>query len=393
MAAQAALAAIGTTRPPDRRHRFAFVLEQTLGHVTHGRNLVRAVAADPGVEPYIVRVDYADPTGLHRLPGLRTWSWRASEIARDALQSRLALAPLDGVFMHTQVLSLLATEVMRSVPTVVSLDATPRVFDREGEAYGHHRGPEVTEMIKRRFNIRTFAAAARLVTWCRWAAYSLISDYGVSPDKIDVIPPGVDLTRFRPSLVPRKSDRVRVLFVGGDFRRKGGFDLLEAARALPNGVHLDLVSTTSEEIAIPPGVSATVHRDLKAQSDEIVQLYRSADIFALPSRGDCMPQAVAEALACGLPIVATAVGAIPEMVSDTVNGYLVRPGSPRSIAAAIAALVNSPGLRFAMGRRSVKLAQLEHDAARNNARIISLMKRLAATKTVEQEPETLAAFH
>ncbi len=386
MAAAAAVAATGTAPTLVRRHRFAFVLEQTLGHVTHGRNLVRAVAADPGVDPFIVRVDYADPTGLHRLPGLRTWSWRASEIARDALRSRLALAPLDGVFMHTQVLSLLAIEVMRSVPTVVSLDATPRVFDREGEAYGHHRGPEVTEMIKRRLNLRSFAAAARLLTWCRWAAYSLISDYGVPPDKIDVIPPGVDLSLFRPSLIPRKSDRVRVLFVGGDFRRKGGFDLLEAARAMPDRVHLDLVSSTSEKIAVPPGVSATVHRDLKAQSDELVQLYRSADVFALPSRGDCMPQAVAEALACGLPVVATAVGAIPEMVSDTVNGYLVRPGSPRAIAAAIAALVNSPGLRFTMGRRSVKLAELEHDAARNNTRIISLMKRLVVASELQREP-------
>jgi glycosyltransferase involved in cell wall biosynthesis len=370
-------------RPAARAHadkaRFAFVLEQTLGHVAHGRNLVRAVSADAGIDPLIIPVEYSDPSGMQRLPGLRTWSWRASEIARDALRKRLAHAALDAIFMHTQVVSLLATDIMRSVPTVVSLDATPNVFDREGDAYGHHRGPAVMESIKRRMNIRAFASAARLVTWCRWASYSLISDYDVPAEKIDVIPPGVDLASFRPLLVPRRTDRVRVLFVGGDFERKGGPDLLEAAHALPDNVDVEIVTSTPN-VVVPPGMRVTVHTGLKAQSERLVQLYRNADIFALPSRGDCMPQAVAEALACGLPVVATAVGAIPEMVSDKVNGYLVRPRNPRAIAASISALANSPRLRFDMGRRSLKLAQLEHDAAANNARIISILKTLARSK-------------
>ena len=365
--------------PAAGRSRFAFVLEQTLGHVSHGQNLTRAVRADPSIEPLIIPIEYSDPTGLQRLPGLRTWSWRASEMARDALRSRLADFRLDAIFMHTQVVSLLAAEIMRSVPTVISLDATPEVFDREGDAYGHHRGPEPLESIKRRFSSRSFAASSRLVTWCRLAAYSLISDYGVPADKIAVIPPGVNLSLFRPILLPRKSDRIRVLFVGGDFVRKGGPDLLEAGHALPDNVDLDIV-TTSDEVFVPSGVRARVHRGLRAHSERLVQLYRSADIFVLPSRGDCMPQAVAEALACGLPIVTTAVGAIPEMVSDSVNGYLVRPRSPMALAAAISALANSPRLRHEMGRQSLKLAQLEHDAARNNARIVSMMKSLAAAR-------------
>jgi len=93
-----------------------------------------------------------------------------------------------------------------------------------------------------------------------------------------------------------------------------------------------------------------------------------------------MPQAIAEALACGLPVVATSVGAIPEMVTDTINGYLVRPRSPRALAAAIASLVNSPSQRYAMGRWSRKLALQDHDAARNNGRILGLMKRLVTSR-------------
>jgi glycosyltransferase involved in cell wall biosynthesis len=360
-------------------HRFGFVLEQTLGHAAHGRNVERAIAAEPDIEATVIRIDFSDAEGIQRLPGLRSWSWRASVAARNALRARLRQGPLDAIFIHTQVAALLATEVMQSVPTVVSLDATPRLFDREGEAYGHHRDTELVEMMKRRVNMRAFTAAARLVSWCQWAAYSLISDYGVRSDKIDVIPPGVDIDLFRPSLLPKRSDRLRVLFVGSQFERKGGPDLLEAARLLGDSIELNLVTNT-DVIEIPAGVRATVHRGLSPQSDKLVQLYRSSDVFVLPSRGDCMPQAITEALACGLPVVATPVGAIPEMVSDGVNGHLVAPRDPRALAAAIGSLADKPGQRYAMGRWSRVLAEQEHDAARNNRRIFGLLKRLAAER-------------
>ncbi|MHB8612382.1 MAG: glycosyltransferase family 4 protein [Candidatus Dormibacteraceae bacterium] len=357
-------------------HRLGFVLEQTLGHVAHGRNLERALAKETNVDPTVIRVGYSGPEGVQRLPGLRTWSWRASMVARNGLRDALQRGPLDSIFIHTQVAALLAGEIMRSIPTVISLDATPRLFDREGEAYGHRRSPEVVELLKRRANMRAFTAATRLVTWCQWAAYSLVSEYDVPADKIDVIPPGVDLDLFRPSLVPKRSERVRLLFVGGEFDRKGGPDLLEAARILGDSVELDLVTSSADPV-IPAGVQARVHRNLQPQSDELVSLYRRAHIFVLPSRGDCMPQAVTEALGCSLPVVATRVGAIPEMVTDNVNGYLVPTRDPRTLAAAIDSLVKSPGRRNEMGRWGRVLAQQEYDATRNNRRIFALMKSLA----------------
>lgn len=363
-------------------HRFGFVLEQTLGHVAHGRNIERALKSEPQIQPTVIRVDYNNASGLNRLPGLRTWSWRASLTARNALRDCLRQGPLDALFIHTQVVALQAAEIMRSVPTVVSLDATPRLFDREGKAYGHRRSPAPFEMLKRQVNVRTFANAARIVAWCQWAAYSLVSEYGVPVDKIDVIPPGVDLSLFRPSLLGKSPERVRILFVGGQFERKGGPDLIEAVRGLGADVELDLV-TSSEVPAIPAGVRARIHRGLQPQSEALVALYRAADIFVLPSRGDCMPQAVTEALACGLPVVATRVGAIPEMVTDGVNGYLVRAHDPRALAGAIASLVRSPSRRHAMGRWSRVLAQQEFDAERNNRRIFSLMKGLTIQRMTD----------
>jgi glycosyltransferase involved in cell wall biosynthesis len=356
-------------------YSFGFVLEQTLGHVAHGRNIERALKAEPDIDAAVIRIEFNEPAGLQRLPAFRTWTWRASLAARNALRATMREKPLHAAFIHTQVAALMAGEIMRSVPTIVSLDATPRLFDREGDAYGHRRNVELVELLKKQANTRSFAAARRLVTWSHSAAYSLVRDYGVPMSKIDVIPPGVDLSLFRPSLLPKPAGPVRVLFVGSDFERKGGPDLLEAARQLGDKVQLDVV--TRDKVNPPAGMTVRIHNDLGPQSDELVTLYRRADIFVLPSRGDCMPQAVIEALACGLPVVATRVGAIPEMVRDGVNGCLVPAQNPKALAAAIASLLQSPSRRHTMGRWSRVLAQQEFDAARNNRRIFGLMKSLA----------------
>ena len=105
---------------------------------------------------------------------------------------------MEAAFIHTQVAALLATGLMRSVPTVVSLDATPVNFDQEGDAYGHRRNPPLVESAKRRLNQRPLSRAAAIVTWCRWAATSLVDDYGVEESRIRVVPPGVDVGLFRP---------------------------------------------------------------------------------------------------------------------------------------------------------------------------------------------------
>lgn len=356
------------------RLRLAFVLEQTLGHAAHARNIERALGARQDIEPTLIRVRYESAGGgLRRLPGVRNWTLRASWTARAELRRRLRQGPLDGAFIHTQVASLLAGELMRQVPTVVSLDATPENFDAEGAAYGHRRQADVLEQVKRDLNRRALLRARALVTWCAWARDSLVRDYGIPAGAITVVHPGVDLALFRPA--PRRPGPVRVLFVGGDFERKGGSDLVEAARDLP-GVELDLVTGSAPpDVARRPGVR--VHSGLRPQSEALVDLYRGADLMALPSRGDCLPQAIAEAMACGLPVVAADVGAIGEMVRDGVNGYLVPPRDPARLRAALRRLVGDDGLRRTMGRESLAAAVRDHDAMRNCNAIFDLMRGVA----------------
>jgi glycosyltransferase involved in cell wall biosynthesis len=99
-----------------------------------------------------------------------------------------------------------------------------------------------------------------------------------------------------------------------------------------------------------------------------------------------MPQAVTEATACGLPVVATRVGAISEMVEDAVTGYLVPPRNPRALRDALAALLADGERRRAMGDRSRVLAERSFDARRNNTRILDLMKQLAEERQLQSRP-------
>ena len=357
------------------RARFVFVLEQTLGHVAHAGNIEQALERQDWIVPTIIRLPFG-ASRSNRLPGLDNWSIRAGLMARNALRRRLAQGPVDAIFIHTQVPSLLSIDIMRRTPTVVSLDATPKNFDDIGFAYGHSRSDRLTEWAKAAINRRAFAAASKLVTWSRLASDSLIADYQVPVGKIHVVPPGVDLGIFRPRDRTPIGGPVRVLFVGGDFVRKGGPELLTAMSAMSPNVELDVV-TGSDVVGIPGNITCRVHRGVKPRAPELIDLYRRADIFALPSRGDCLPQVLAEAAAAGLPLVATPTGAVPEIVRDGENGFLVPIGSAPRLVSVLRLLVDDPALRRRMGRESMVMAARDHDAAANNVRIFDLMAAAA----------------
>jgi glycosyltransferase involved in cell wall biosynthesis len=358
------------------RSRYVFVLEKTLGHVSHAKNLERTLARRSDLDTTLVAVDPASSSKLDGLPPLRNWSLRASWSARSQVRDALRGGRADALFIHTQVAALFLVGTMRHVPTVISLDATPVNFDSIGEPYGHHRGGDTVEWAKLQLHARVFGATRALVTFSHWAARSLVEDYGVRADKVSVIPQGVDLGLFRPADQLKPSDRVRILFVGGDFIRKGGPDLLEAMRGMGNRAELDVVTGTGGW-SPPAEIRCRVHTNLSPQSPQLIELFRRADIFVLPTRADCSPNVVAEALGSGLPIIATRMGGIPELVQEGVNGFLVSVGSPRDLSRAIEGLVDQPQLRRAMGFESRRLAEREHDATRNGEALLTLMARIS----------------
>src|SRR5437867_1389572 len=159
--------------------KLAFVLEQTLGHVSHTRNIERALQRANDIQATVIRLSYPPRPTIPGAPLLQNWSFRASLSARRALARCLRHDRPDAVFIHTQVASLLSGSIMRSVPTVISIDATPLNIDYLGAAYNHRRSPGPVEAIKRILNRRALTSARAVVSWCAWAAESLRVDYGV----------------------------------------------------------------------------------------------------------------------------------------------------------------------------------------------------------------------
>lgn len=374
------------TRENILSYRFGFVMEQNLGHRTHYRNLLRYVRTDDTVAATWMPIEFDSPGMISRLPVVRNnWSLRASLLAWNAVRRTRSTTHLDAVFYHTQVTSLLSP-LLRNVPTVVSLDATPINYDTVGKFYGHASGGRL-ESFKYRTNRRAFAHATALVCWCQWAKDSLVRDYGVPEDKVTVIPPGVDLAQWPrhtgDSRLRSSFDRKpRLLFVGGEFERKGGNILLECFnRYLQDDCELHIVTQSP----VAPSRNVYVYHNVTANSDTLLRLYSEADIFVFPTLADCAPLAVPEAMAASLPIVTTRVGAIPEMVGDGEQGRLVEPGDPDALGHALLHLIEHPDQRARMGERGRVRVEDAYDARANAHRLLNVLK--SATDGAHRLPE------
>ena len=363
--------------------RAGFVMEQTLGHATHFQNLCAAAADQTHVRPTWLPIPFETAGPTRYIPLLRSnWSLRASWLARQALDAAHSAELHDVVVFHTQVTALFSHAVMRRVPSIISLDATPINFDQVGQHYGHApAGTSPVDRQKFRLNRSTFHLAARLVAWSDWARRSLIEDYGVDPDRVEVIPPGAGSAyvalgaRRSAAITEPASDRpVRLLFVGGDFARKGGMDLLAALRGpLARRCTLDIVTRD----AVPPQPGVTVHHGLKPNSPALLRLFEQADIFVLPSLADCLAVVLMEAAAAGLPIITTDVGALREAVRDGSTGLVVRPGKVNELRHAIELLATNHGLRSAMGRAAQAWAVERFDARKNGHTLLRLVSDVA----------------
>jgi glycosyltransferase involved in cell wall biosynthesis len=357
-------------------YRIGFVMEQTLGHVTHTQNFRQWVERDPEVKATWIPVLYDDPEAWGLGPLVRNWTLRASLRARFQIRSALRAERLDVLFFHTQVTALFAQGLMAKIPTVVSMDATPLNFDSIGIPYDHR--PSIfrqVELFKNALNRRTFHCARKLITWHKWGKQSLIDDYRVNGDKVVVIPPGIDLDRWhfpRPN-VPATSGPVRLLFVGGDFRRKGGDTLLAAfARDLMAHCTLDIV--TREKVNTGGLKNIRVHHGLGPNAPELMALYASADVFVFPTLADTLPIVVMEAMASGLPVVTTMVGAVREEVDEGVTGFLIPPNDAEALGQATLHLVTNPELRLKMGAAASRAAFQKFNGSRNYPRVLDVCK-------------------
>ncbi len=184
---------------------------------------------------------------------------------------------------------------------------------------------------------------------------------------------------------------LEILYLGFLGRAKGSFDLLRAAKIVGAQRHQVVFRLVGQELtagemdalkaqAKSDGLESFVHIQSAVAGAEKTAALRSADIFVYPSYHEGMPMAVIEALACGLPVVATQVGGLPDLVFPSLNGLLVPAGQPDQLAAALLQLIDSPQTRSAMQRESLRLAQENFDIEKLVARLLDIYQSALAPR-------------
>jgi glycosyltransferase involved in cell wall biosynthesis len=363
-------------------YRIGFLMSQNLGHVVHDQRLRREVAKHGDISPVWMPIPPWSDDRWQRLPIIKNNLTLLSGFrAREHL--RRHAEPFDALYCHTQEAALLIPEHMRRAPTILSLDATPKNIDPIGRAYGHAVGPLLVERMKNFLTRGSFQRATHLVTFSHWAKNSLVTDYCIPEERVTVNHPGVDLQQWtlqEANRIASREDLVpRVLFVGTDFRRKGGEVLVRSAARMRGSWAVDIVTREPvPEAETIPGVR--IHRTVKPDTAELLALYGGANIFALPTLADTFGLAIIEAMAAQLPVVATRVGAIPEIVVHGETGLLIPANSPEALIEAIEELGRNSERRRAMGIAGRRRVERYFNGAKTYGELVELIKSIAAGK-------------
>lgn len=183
---------------------------------------------------------------------------------------------------------------------------------------------------------------------------SVIEEYQQASDKVALVYAGSNANVSTTKTEDRDYARPHILFVGLDWKRKGGPDLVKA---------FDLVRENCPEARLTiVGARPEIHIPNcqvigQVKPEELDQYYQQASVFCLPTYLEPFGIVFIEAMTAHLPIVATRVGAIPDFVEEGKNGWLVEPGDVKAIASALLRLLKDPAMCRAFGEHSYRLTK------------------------------------
>lgn len=321
------------------------------GPATHGPDFARFLR-DRGHHVEVVTMSDAEPTDrpvpVHTVSRGRPFVVRYPEVAVRA--ARLARRA-DLIYATATYAAAAAASTVARRPVVAKLVSDPAyeralrygLFDGTPEAFQTATGSRL-ELLKR---LRTLSLrrARRLVVPSRYLA-DIAARWGLDASRIDVlVNPAPPPTDVRPASLGSGT----FVYVGRLTRQKALPDLVDALR-LVGGASLEIVGDGPERAALEAKVASSGLngrvRFVGAQPrTEVLSRLAGARAAVLASSWENLPHAAVEALAVGTPVVATAVGGVPEVVRDGENGLLVPAHDPHALANALRAILEDDALR------------------------------------------------
>ena len=223
---------------------------------------------------------------------------------------------------------------------------------------------------------------------------------GVPRERVWYLPNAIDMTHFRPAAAGERdrlrhvlglpTDRVICLFVGRLSREKGVLELLEAWRLLqPSGAFLVMAGPDMTGHAWDAGAPGRVFVQQHGLQDsvrfvgplaDVASMIKAADLVVQPSHFEALGLSAIEALACGVPLVASAVGGLLDFIVDGENGRLVPPQDPSALAAGIGPLVSDAGARARLAAGARQSVLQEYDEQVVFGRMRALFERLTEAR-------------
>jgi glycosyltransferase involved in cell wall biosynthesis len=370
--------------PSASKIRVLFVNENIGGHATVHGSLKVALHDHPRLEATFL--DVPPPGLIRRAFGARIPGLARLDLDLQPLRAQLALSywvrravgqrrgTYDVVHVYTQNAALL---LKPQSPVVISTDTT--------NAHNAFRIPQrrptrftaLTIALIKPIERRAFARCALVVANSLWARNSIEQTYGVAPDKLRTIPFGIVGPSQRAAEDCRPTNPPTIGFVGRQFEAKGGEVLLEAFSRLTEPAQLLVISPEP----IQASENVTVVSDLNQGDSRLWQLLGRCSIFAFPSPIDQAPNAVLEAMAAGLPVVAVRTGAVGEMLVDGETGFLIKAGDSRALQSALQRLLDDPDLRYRMGAAARQRFEQKYDVSAAVGAIADVFEQVVESST------------
>ena len=364
--------------------RVLFINENIGGHATVHLHLEAELAARADVDAAFF--DVPAPGLVRRLLGARVPGLAHLDLDLAPLRAQVALSfavrrflrheatDFDALHVYTQNAALTSVRYLRRKPSAVSTDSTNalnayRLPQRKPTRWTP-RVLKLTQVLER----RVYRAATVVVANSEYVARSLRVDYGVPEDRLQVQPMGIPIPELpvaSSALAGEPASVPRIVFVGRQLERKGGRRLIRLHQErLVGRCVLDLV--TPEDVDSLPNIR--VHRNVTPGDGRLDAILAGAAVFVFPSEIDQAPNAVLEAMAMGLPVVALRVGAVPEMVVDRVTGFLVDPSDDDGLVRAVETLLDNPELRAQMGPAARDRALAHYDITRTTDSLLEILE-------------------